>query len=59
MTDLANDPKYQIQIKHNNANDRFSKWPQIPNDRFKSPNDRFKKRLKMTDLNPTKTKWKI
>jgi hypothetical protein len=42
MSDLANDPKYQIQIKHNNANDRFSKWHQIPNGIFKSPNDRLK-----------------
>jgi hypothetical protein len=27
MSDLANDHKYQIQIKHNNANDRKQMTP--------------------------------
>jgi hypothetical protein len=31
----------------------------MPNDIFKSPNDRFKNRPKMTDLNPPSNKWQI
>jgi hypothetical protein len=42
MKNLANDPKYEIQIKHNNAN-IFRKWPKYQITDLNSLSDKFKK----------------